>query len=135
MASSLSKLVEFAKESHQENYKNINRLAMLQVVSNISAAALGVQYQLKGPSMSVSTACATGLSAIIEGLKWIRLNEADVVIVGASDDVYNPLYLYGNLRLQAMSSKVYDRPEMSSRPFDKQRSGFIMGEGSGVLVL
>lgn len=58
-----------------------------------------------------------------------------MVIVGASEDVYNPLYLYSSLRLQAMSSKQYEQPGQSSRPFDKQRSGFILGEGSGILVI
>ena len=57
---------------------------MLQILANIPAATLNVQLKLKGPSLTVSTACASGLSAIVEGFKWIRLNEADVVIVGAS---------------------------------------------------
>jgi 3-oxoacyl-[acyl-carrier-protein] synthase II len=108
---------------------------MLQILANMPAATLDVQLKFKGPSLTVSTACASGLSAIIEGFKWIRLNEADLVIVGASEDVYNPLYLYSSLRLQAMSAKEYPDPSQSSRPFDKARSGFILGEGSGVLVL
>lgn len=58
-----------------------------------------------------------------------------MVIAGATEDVYNPLYLYSSLRLQAMSSKEYPNPSQASRPFDKGRSGFILGEGSGVLIL
>ena len=84
---------------------------------------------------SVSTACASGLSAIVEAFKWIRLGEADVAIAGGTEDVYNPLYLNSSLRLQAMSSKVYASASMSSRPFDKDRSGFILGEGSGIVIL
>lgn len=57
---------------------------MLQILANIPAATLNVQLQLKGPSLTVSTACASGLSAIIEAYKWILLNEADIVIAGAS---------------------------------------------------
>jgi 3-oxoacyl-[acyl-carrier-protein] synthase II len=78
---------------------------MLQILANIPAATLNVSHKFKGPSLTVSTACASGLSALVEGFKWIKLNEADFVIVGASEDVYNPLYLYSSLRLQAMSSK------------------------------
>ena len=55
------------------NYKNVNRLSMLQVLTNIPAGALNVLYGFKGPSMTVSTACASGLSALIEGTKWIKL--------------------------------------------------------------
>ena len=75
----------------------------------------------------MSTACASGLSAIVEAFKWIRLGEADVVIAGGTEDVYNPLYLNSSLRLQAMSSKVYPTASMASRPFDKGRSGFVLG--------
>jgi 3-oxoacyl-[acyl-carrier-protein] synthase II len=57
------------------------------------------------------------------------------VVCGATEDVYNPLYLNSSLRLQAMTGKVYDRAEMASCPFDKARSGFVLGEGSGVVVL
>lgn len=78
---------------------------MLQILTNIPAATLNVQLKFKGPSLTVSTACASGLSAIVEAIKWIRLDEADLVIAGSSEDVYNPLYLYSSLRLQAMSSK------------------------------
>jgi 3-oxoacyl-[acyl-carrier-protein] synthase II len=56
------------------NFKTINRLSMLQVLTNIPSATLNVKYQFEGPSLCVSSACATGLSAIIEGFKWIKLN-------------------------------------------------------------
>lgn len=83
---------------------------MLQILTNIPVATLNVKYQFKGPSLTVSTACASGLSAIIEGMKWIKNGEADFVIAGGTEDVYNPLYLNSSLRLQAMSSKVYENP-------------------------
>ena len=85
--------------------------------------------------MTVGTACASGLSAIIEAAKWIRLDEADFVIAGASEDVYNPLYLNSGIRIQAMTTKQYSKPEEASRPFDKERSGFVLGEGAGIVVV
>ena len=83
---------------------------MLHLLSNIPSGTLNVKYKIKGPSLTVSTACASGLSAIVEGYKWIRLNEADVVIVGAGEDVYSPLCLNSSIRLQAMTTKQYEKP-------------------------
>jgi 3-oxoacyl-[acyl-carrier-protein] synthase II len=110
LASSTTKLLEQIEESSSHHYQNINRLSMLQVLTNIPAGALNVLYGFKGPSMTVSTACASGLSAVIEGAKWIKLKEADFVIVGASEDVYNPLYLNSSIRIQAMTTKAYEKP-------------------------
>ena len=78
---------------------------MLQILTNIPAATLGVKYKLKGPSLTVSTACASGLSAIVEASKWIMLGEADIAIAGATEDVYNPMYLNSSVKLQAMTTK------------------------------
>lgn len=100
---------------------------MLQILTNIPCATLNVKYKFNGPSMTVSTACATGLTAVVEGFKWVRYGECEVVVAGAAEDVYNPLYLNSSLRLQAMSSKLYPIPGQSSCPFDKSRSGFILG--------
>lgn len=127
MSSNLSKINEFAQESAAHHYVNINRLSMLHILSNIPAGALNVKYQFHGPSMTVSTACASGLSAIVEAYKWIKLGEADVALSGGAEDVYNPLCLNSSIRLQAMSTQKYDRPELASRPFDRDRSGFILG--------
>ena len=122
-------------ESQASNYKNINRLSMLQVLNNIPAGTLNVKHKFRGPSMTVGTACASGLSALVEAVKWIRLDEADFVVTGAAEDVYNPLYLNSSIRIQAMTTKQYEEPGHASRPFDKQRSGFVLGEGAGVLVV
>lgn len=83
---------------------------MFQVLANIPAATLVVKYGIKGPSITVSSACASGLSAIVEAAKWIRLGEADVALAGATEDVYNPLVLNSSIRLQAMTTKSYEQP-------------------------
>lgn len=62
------------EESHKDHFKNINRLSMLQILNNIPAGTLNVLYKFQGPSLTVGTACASGLSAIIEAVKWVRLN-------------------------------------------------------------
>ena len=73
LSSSMSKLLEHVEESSANAYKTVNRLSMLQILTNIPAATIGVNYKLKGPSLTVSSACASGLSAIVEASKWIIL--------------------------------------------------------------
>ena len=84
LASSTSKMLEQIEESRTTDYKTVNRLSMLQILTNIPAATLGVNYKFRGPSMTVSSACASGLSAIVEAAKWIKLGEADISLAGAS---------------------------------------------------
>ena len=107
LASSTSKMLEQIEESAATSYKTVNRLSMLQILTNIPAATIGVQYKFKGPSLTVSSACASGLSAIVEAAKWIRLGEADVALAGAAEDVYNPLVTNSSIRIQAMTTKQY----------------------------
>ena len=73
LASSGSKMLEHIQDSYSTNFKTVNRLSMLQILTNIPAATIGVQYKFKGSSLTVSSACASGLSAIVEAAKWIRL--------------------------------------------------------------
>ena len=77
-------MLEHIQESSANHYKTVNRLSMLQILTNIPSATISVQHKFKGPSLTVSSACASGLSAIVEGAKWIKLGEADVVLAGAS---------------------------------------------------
>lgn len=98
-------MLEHIEESSASGYKTVNRLSMLQILTNIPAATLSVNYQFKGPSLTVGSACASGLSAIVEATKWIKLGEADVALAGASEDVYNPLCTNSSIRLQAMTTK------------------------------
>lgn len=122
-------------ESLKNNYQNINRLSMLHILASIPTGMLNVKYKTRGPSITVSSACASGLSSVVEGYKWIKYGEADVVIAAASEDTYNPMTLNSSLRLQAMNSKVYEDPALASCPFDQARAGFVLGEGSGALIL
>lgn len=85
--------------------------------------------------MTVNTACASGLSSVIQGVRYIQQNQADLIIAGGVEDSYNPLTVNSSLRMQAMTSKPYDQSSQASRPFDKRRSGFVLGEGSGVLLI
>lgn len=84
MASSNTQLLEYIEESRDNAYKTVNRLSMLQVLTNIPCATLNVKYKFNGPSLTVSTACATGLSAVLQSYKWIKYGEADIAVVGAT---------------------------------------------------
>lgn len=127
MSSNITKLTEFLEEANTKGPELINRLTMMHILSNIPAATVSVKYGLQGPSGSSSTACATGLTSVIEAYKWIRDGDAESAIAGGVEDVYNSTCLFSSIRLQAMTTKQYEQPEQSSRPFDEGRSGFVLG--------
>jgi 3-oxoacyl-[acyl-carrier-protein] synthase II len=101
---------------------------------NATAALLSLRFGFRGPCFTVSTACASGATAIAEGVELLRRHAADLVIAGGGDSLLNYSALAGFLRLDVMSRLVAD-PARASRPFDAHRDGFVMGEGAGFLVL
>lgn len=98
------------------------------------SASVAIQYGLQGPNMAVVTACATGTNAIGESAELIRQRKADVMVAGGSDGVIIPIAMAGLSVIHALSTRN-DAPEKASRPFDLNRDGFVMGDGSAVLVL
>jgi 3-oxoacyl-[acyl-carrier-protein] synthase II len=98
------------------------------------AAMLSLRFDLRGPSSTVSTACASGATAIGEGAELLRRGAADLVLAGGADALLAANAIAAFARLQAMSRHV-DDPEHASRPFDRDRDGFVMGEGAGFVVL
>jgi 3-oxoacyl-[acyl-carrier-protein] synthase II len=107
------------------------------VLSNSASGRLSIDYQLQGPNLSSSTACAAGSHAIIEGLRCLQdpQSEVDVMLVGGTEAAIEPLGLAGFSRLRALSTNFNDTPHLASRPFDRDRVGFVMAEGAAVLVL
>jgi 3-oxoacyl-[acyl-carrier-protein] synthase II len=97
-------------------------------------ALLAHDYRLRGPVMAVMTACAGGTQAIGDALRWIRSGRADAVVAGGSDSELYPMGLASFCLLGALSTRN-DAPAAASRPFDRDRDGFVLGEGAGVLVL
>lgn len=104
------------------------------IITNLASGQIAMRFGFRGPNSCVSTACATGNHAIGDSLELIKRGAADVMIAGGSEAVITPLTIGGFSSMKALSTRN-DEPHRASRPFDKGRDGFVMGEGAGVLVL
>lgn len=102
---------------------------------NLASGHVSIQYGFKGPNHAVVTACSTGAHAIGDAARLIMWEDADVMVAGGAEAAVNRLGLAGFAAARALSTAFNDTPERGSRPWDKDRDGFVMGEGAGVVVL
>jgi len=114
--------------------RRTNPLVPLRGLPNLAAAHVAIQQGAQGPSLTVSTACASGTQALGEALGMIRSGKADVVLAGGTDAMVNPIGVLGFSMLGTLSRRN-DDPQAASRPFDLDRDGFVIGEGAAMLVL
>lgn len=105
-----------------------------KLMVNAASGNISVRWGLRGPSSAVATACASATNAIGDAFQIIRSGLADVMIAGGSEAALTPMALSGFARMKALSTRN-DAPERASRPFDRERDGFVMAEGAGILVL
>lgn len=115
--------------------RKVSPFTIPSLIVNMASGIVAIELGAKGPNFAIVSACATASHSIGESIRIIRSGDADVMIAGGSEAAITQLGYSGFCAMRAMSTSFNDRPEASSRPFDKQRDGFVMGEGAGVLVL
>ncbi|KAL6991949.1 3-oxoacyl-[acyl-carrier-protein] synthase I, chloroplastic [Sarracenia purpurea var. burkii] len=118
----------------QRGYRKINPFFIPYAIPNMSSALLAIEIGFMGPNYSMSTACATSNYCFYAAANHIRRGEADLMIAGGTEAAIISLGLVGFVASRALSQRN-DDPQTASRPWDKDRDGFVMGEGAGILVI
>ncbi|MFY0542835.1 beta-ketoacyl-ACP synthase II [Brevibacillus sp. H7] len=126
------------EEQHQvlleKGPRRVSPFFIPMMIANMASGAVSMEFGAKGPTSSAITACATGTNAIGDAFRLIQHDYADVMITGGAEATIRPMAFAGFCSMKAMSTRN-EEPQKASRPFDADRDGFVMGEGSGVLVL
>jgi 3-oxoacyl-[acyl-carrier-protein] synthase II len=127
-------LLDQADVMHERGPDRVSPFLIPMMISDSAAGILAIRLGVRGPNMSLATACASGNNAIGEATEMIRRGAADVMIAGASEAALVSVAMAGMNVMTALSTRN-DDPQSASRPFDKDRDGFLMGEGAGILIL
>ncbi len=131
----LQTIYENSLSFNESGIKRISPFFIPASLINLISGNLSIQFGLKGPNHACVTACSTGTHAIGDAARIIAMNDADMMVAGGAESAVNVLGLAGFARMRAVTSDFNDEPTKASRPWDKKRSGFVMGEGAGAVVL
>ena len=137
IGSGIGGISSLESEKDKFNEKGPGRISPLfipMMIANMAAGQVSMTYGLKGSSMTITTACASATHAIGEAFRMIKYGHLDMAVTGGTESSITPLSVAGFISMKALSSRN-DEPEKASRPFDKNREGFVMGEGSGIVIL
>ncbi len=125
---------QYHKVLLEKGPRRITPFFIPMIIGNLASGNIAIKHQAKGPNISVGTACATGTHSIGEGMKIIQRGDCDVMISGGTEAAVTPLSVGGFNAMKALSTRN-DEPTKASRPFDRDRDGFVPAEGAGVLIL
>ncbi|MDE1901830.1 MAG: beta-ketoacyl-ACP synthase II [Alphaproteobacteria bacterium] len=131
----LNEIYETSIVLHERGPKRVSPFFIPRSLINLASGQVSIQHGYRGPNHSVVTACATGAHAIGDAARLIALDDADVMVAGGAEAAICRVGIAGFCALRAMSTAYNDTPEKASRPYDKGRDGFVMGEGAGVVIL
>ena len=131
----LQSIYEASVLVHQGKARRLSPFFIPASLINLASGHVSIKYGFKGPNHSVVTACATGVHAVGDAARLITFGDADVMVAGGAESAVNLLGIAGFCASRALSTAFNDRPTEASRPWDRDRDGFVMGEGAGVLVL
>ena len=128
-------IVEAVRTTDQRSVRRLSPFTVPSFLANLAAGHISIRYGFKGPIGTPVTACAASVQAIGDAARLIRAGEADVAICGGSEACIDLVSLGGFAAARALSTSFNDTPARASRPFDRDRDGFVMGEGAGILVI
>lgn len=128
-------IADAVRTAERSGLRRLSPFTVPSFLANLAAGHITIRYGFKGPIGAPATACAASVQAIGDGARLIRSGEADVAICGGAEACIDPVSLGGFAAARALSTSFNDTPARASRPFDRDRDGFVMGEGAGVLVI
>jgi 3-oxoacyl-[acyl-carrier-protein] synthase II len=128
-------IAEMAVVLHEKGPRRVSPFFIPGRIINLASGFVSIEFGLKGPNHAVVTACSTGAHAIGDAARMVALGDAEVMVAGGTESPVNRIALAGFAALRALSTNFNDDPTRASRPYDKDRDGFVMGEGAGAVVL
>jgi 3-oxoacyl-[acyl-carrier-protein] synthase II len=131
----LQTIYEASVQVHEGKARRLSPFFIPSALINLASGHLSIKYQFKGPNHSAVTACATGVHAIGDAARLIMLGDADVMVAGGAEGAVCAVGIAGFCASRALSTGFNDEPARASRPWDRDRDGFVMSEGAGVVVL